>query len=376
MLTDIDELVSQIKQNHSVEESLPIDIFVGGQSTNELNVKFLFFQVFIECLLKLKANDQDQNELFQKLKDQYKKSPGEIENVNRFQKEYVSTKALWWYTKECFFYPTLNSVLRREDIHWIFLYRSYIFDIQQQLKMNQIKEIVQVYRGQKISKNEFDSLKKSVNQFISINSFFSTSTNRSQAIRFLNLDKPDEKVEKVLFEIEADPNIGKMKPFADISQLSYFPGEEEILFSIGSIFHLKKISQDPSKLFWTIEMIVASNDDNQLKDVLDYMKRKLGNKQIDLRTLANILLDMKKFDLAQQYLERMLKQLESNDHLHIDLYENLGKIALQLGHTNKADQWFSKLNQFLKQNPSASLLNLHGNTIHIQIFIFRKYFHF
>jgi len=123
-------------------------------------------------------------------------------------------------------------------------------------------------------------------------------------------------------------------------------------------------------------MIVASNDDNQLKDVLDYMKRKLGNKQIDLRILANILLDMKKFDLAQQYLERMLKQLESNDHLHIDLYENLGKIALQLGHMNKADQWFSKLNQFLKQNPSASLLNQHGNKIQIQIFIFRKYFHF
>ena len=191
MLTDIDELVSQIKQNHSVKESLPIDIFVGGQSTNELNVKFLFFQVFIECLLKLKANDEDQNELFQKLKDHYKKSPGgiknikEIKNINDFQKEYVSTKALWWYTKECFFYPTLNSVLRRKDIHWIFLYRSYIFDIQQQLKTNQIKEIVQVYRGQKISKNEFDSLKKSVNQFISINSFFSTSTNRSQAIGFL-----------------------------------------------------------------------------------------------------------------------------------------------------------------------------------------------
>ena len=242
--------------------------------------------------------------------------------------------------------------------------------------MNQIKEIVQVYRGQKISKNEFDSLKKSVNQFISINSFFSTSTNRSQAIEFLSLDEPDEKVEKILFEIEADPNIGKIKPFADITQLSYFPGEEEILFSIGSIFHLKKISQDPSKLFWTIEMIVASNDDNQLKDVLDYMKRKLGNKQIDLRILANILLDMKKFDLAQQYLERMLKQLESNDHLHIDLYENLGKIALQSGHTNKAEQWFSKLNQFLKQNPSAPLLNLHGITIHIEIFIFRKYFHF
>ena len=383
MLTDINELVSQIKQNHSVEESLPIDIFDGGQSTNEFNVKFLFFQVFIECLSKLKANDEDQNELFQKLKDQYKKFPGkiknikeQIENINDFEKEYVSTKALWWYTKECFFFPTLNSVLRRKDIHWIFLYRSYIFDIQQQLKTNQITEIVQVYRGQKMSKKEFDSLKKSVNQFISINSFFSTSTNRSQAIRFLDLDERDETVEKVLFEIEADPNIGKMKPFADISQLSYFPGEEEILFSIGSIFRLKKISQDPSKLFWTIEMIVASNDDNQLKDVLDYMKRKLGNKQIDLRTLANILLDMKKFDLAQQYLERMLKQLESNDHLHIDLYENLGKIALQLGHMNKANQWFSKLNQFLKQNPSALLLNLHGNKIHIEIFIFRKYFHF
>jgi len=54
VLIDIDELVAQIKKDHSIEkssdESLPINIFVGGQSTNELNVKFLFFQVFIECL--------------------------------------------------------------------------------------------------------------------------------------------------------------------------------------------------------------------------------------------------------------------------------------------------------------------------------------
>ena len=143
MLTDINELVSQIKQNHSVEESLPIDIFDGGQSTNEFNVKFLFFQVFIECLSKLKANDEDQNELFQKLKDQYKKFPGkiknikeQIENINDFEKEYVSTKALWWYTKECFFFPTLNSVLRRKDIHWIFLYRSYIFEDRKSTRLN------------------------------------------------------------------------------------------------------------------------------------------------------------------------------------------------------------------------------------------------
>ena len=359
ILTDIDQLVLQIKQNHFIEkqpeETLPIDIFVSGQSTNELNVKFIFFQVFLECLSKLKTNDEDKNELFQKLKDLYKDSEDEIENIDDFQSNYASAKALWWYTKECFFYPTLNAVLRRGDIHWIYLYRSYIFDIQQQLKLNQIEEIVKVYRGQKMSKRELNSLQKSVNQFISINSFFSTSSNRSQAIQFLN---PEENFEIVLFEIEANPNVGKMKPFADISKLSYFTHEEEILFSIGSIFHLKRISYDDTKQFWTIEMNLASNDDNDLKDVLDYMKKKIGHKQIDLRTFANILSDMKKFDLAEQYLERMLKQLEPDDHLHIDLYENLGKIALQLGQTSKADEWFSKLNQFLKRNPSASLLNL------------------
>ncbi len=354
-------MINKIKEDHQIEkqidEPFAINIFsVGGQSTSGLNGKFVFFQVLIDCLLKLKSTDEDKNELIQLLKYQYKENTKEIENINRFEKEYLSTKVLQWYTEECFFYKTLNSILRTENIHWMFLYRSYIFDLQQQLRQNQCKDILKVYRAQKISKDELDSLQNSLNQFISINSFFSTSTDRSKALSFFNLSKSTENIEKILFEIEANPNLVKTKPFANISKFSDFPDENEILFMIGSIFRLTNISFDKIQQNWIIQMTLASDEENDLREVLIYMQKQIGNKQTDLRILAKILSDMGKFDLAEKYLQRFLKQLSPDDHLRVDLYKDLAKVASQMGNYNKSTEWSQQLIRFFEQNPSAKLI--------------------
>ena len=111
----------RIEEDNKIDEPLAINIFfVGGQSTSDINGKFLFFQVLINCLLKLKSTDEDKNELIELLKYQYKDNIIELENIDRFEKEYSSNNALQWYTKECFFYRTLNLILPTENIHWMF----------------------------------------------------------------------------------------------------------------------------------------------------------------------------------------------------------------------------------------------------------------
>lgn len=176
-MTSLDELVSKITEDHriekKIEEPLAFNIFsTGGQSTTGLNGKFVFSQVLIDCLLRLKSTNDDQNEL---------------NHIKDFQRNYQSTDSLEWYSKECFFYKTLNSVLRTENIHWMFLYRSFIFDIQQQLQLHQLKQILHLYRTQIISNEELQNLNESVQQFISINSFFSTTLNYSKALSLRNL---------------------------------------------------------------------------------------------------------------------------------------------------------------------------------------------
>ncbi len=92
----------------------------------------------------------------------------ELRNIYEFENNYSSEKALWWYTRESFFYKTLNKALRTQNIHL----RSYINDIYDQLEKNYSNSALKVYRFQLISKDEFNHLLKNLGQFISINSFF------------------------------------------------------------------------------------------------------------------------------------------------------------------------------------------------------------
>ena len=358
IIVDLDELISTISNDYKIEtkieEPLAINIFsVGGKSTSGLNGKFVFSQVLIDCLLRLESTDQDRNELLQLLKQEYKGNTDELYNIKNFELKYQSNEALRWYTKESFFYRTLNSVLRTENIHFIFLYRSFIFDLQQQLQKYPPNKILTVYRAQIISKDELQQLKELINQFISVNSFFPTTLNHSKALYFFQSSKSIENTERILFKIQANPNISKIKPFANISHVSNFPYEEEVLFMIGSIFQLKNISFDKKNQCSIVEMILSSDDDNQLKQVLAHMKQQTKQRETNLRILATILSDMGRFDLAQTYLERFLKQILLNDSLRGDLYEDLATVASRSGNLDKSMEWHKKSIEFKHNHPNA-----------------------
>jgi hypothetical protein len=299
---------------------------ISGSSTGTVSGKFVFSQVLIECLLRLKSTKDDTNELIKHCKKVYEGNRFEMSNLREFQKQYSSDKAVWWYTRDTFFFKTLNAVLRTENIHMIFLFRAYIADIQKQLKTHQVKGSLRVYRGQLISKDELKTLQNSCGQFISINSFFSTSTEDEQARLFLNVPSIPENLEPAIFEIIADSKAAATKPFADIRSLSEFSGESEVLFMIGSIFRLNSINRSSDGKPWIIRMTLCSENDSELKNVLVHMKQQLGSGETSLRTLGKVLWEMGSLDLSVFYLTRLLDDLPPKDPLLSDLYEDLAKI--------------------------------------------------
>ncbi len=366
VISEIDELILRITEDHKmqkkVEEPLPINIFTtstdGGKSTTELNGKFVFFQLLIDCLLRLKYTQKDKNELINLCKTEYKGNHSELNNLRLFEEQYLSYNVLWWYTSETFFYKILNAALRTQDIHMIFLFRDFISDIQRELQCNQLKNPLQVYRSQLISTDELDGLKQNIGQFISINSFFSASTDRETAIFLLgDRNSPiDLKLVKVLFEIDADPEMVTTKPFADISGYSCFTSESEVLLMIGSIFRLKSINCNDDHV-WIIEMNLCSDNEFDLKQVLSHMKQKIGNGETNLQTLGKILWDMGKFDLAEKYLKRLINEYPLDGHLLASLYEDLGKIASQKHDYDMSMQWYRKSLQVKKPVISSSKSN-------------------
>ena len=154
--------------------------------------------------------------------------------------------------------------------------------------------------------------------------------------------------QRVLFEIDAFPDFNNKKPFASIS------GQEcEVLFTLGSIFRLNSIHSNNNQL-WTIHLTLCKDDEHHLKLVFDQMRAQNGSGETNLTKLAKFLSKMGKFDLAEKYYLRLIKEVPSDHPSLITLYEELDHIALQKGDFDQSLQWQQKLLSLKQQTDETT----------------------
>ncbi len=359
----MDELIVQIENDQKfrvkVEEQLSINIVSisgdTGVSTTKINGQFVFSQILIDYLLRMKSDERDKHELICLCEKEYNGNKNHLKLLREFQRDYSSDKVLRWYTRESFFYKILNKALRTQNIHILFLFRSYIYDIHCQLERYQCKRPLRTYRCQLISVDELCSLKNHIGQFISINSFFSTSIERPTALFYLGSGTAADNLQRVLFEIDADPRVVTTKHFADITSHSEFDSELEVLFMLGSTFRLTNIRRDDDNL-WIIQMKLCGDEEHDLKRVLVHLRNQNGRKETNLRSFSKFLLQMGKFDLAEKYCCRQIDELQPNDPLHITLYDDLSQIASHKGDLDASIQWSNKMLEMKMQiSPSNDI---------------------
>ncbi|CAF4570658.1 unnamed protein product [Rotaria socialis] len=272
----VDQILSDqtTRTRTKVDEMFSINIFNTKshqeKSTTGLNGQFVYSQLLIDRLLSMKPKTTDRNEFISLCKTYYKDNSSELSIIQEFENDYVPNRALWWYTRESFLYRLMNKSLRTQDIDLLFLFRFFIRDIHQQLQELQCSTPLRVYRGQVVSNDELETLKTSLGQFISMNSFLSTSLDRRLALSFLTSSTVSGDFQRVLFEIDLDPTLEGIKPFANITSNSFFADEQEVLIMLGSIFQLVKI--DYQDRVCIVQMTLCSDKDNSLKPIYDYMK--------------------------------------------------------------------------------------------------------
>lgn len=353
---------ADLKGLTKVKEPLSITVFDTGKSTTGVNGRFVFSQVLIDCLLRLKSHLQDIDELTSLFKSQYDGNDTSLNHIQEFRENYSSDQALWWYTRDSFYYRTLNQALRCQNIHMMFLYRTFITDMYGELHKHQSKRALQVYRSQLMTKEEVENLKQLIGQFISVNSFFSTTKDRSIALFLAGDPTESNPMEQVFFEIDADPKMAICQPFADITSLSQFTGESEVLFMAGSIFRLNGICRADDQR-WIIRMMLCSGDEHEFKDVIAHMKKQNGNGQTNLRIFGKILWQMGRLDLAETYLTRWLAQIPSDYLIISNLYEDLAQITSQKGDFDNSIQWRKKFISLKSQHQSNDTTQInHSST--------------
>ena len=348
----------QRKRLHAkVDEPLSISIFTTrtnvDQSTTKLNFKFIYHNLFLESLLRMKPTNKDKHELMIRCYELYKNNPSELAVVHEFDHEYQSNKALWWYTRETFLFRLLNKGLRTQNIDLLFCFRFFLSDLQKQIEDHQCQQRMEIYRAQLMSIEELNELKNSIGEYISINSFFSTSRDRNYALFLLGDLKSvyDDFHQKVLFQIDADPTHAGVKAFADISVESDFKNECEVLIMLGAVFRLENIYSTEQNI-WIIDLTLTNCDDCQLKNPID------PTKDIDLFTFGKLLHQMNKFDEAEKYFRRLLKEFANDVNQTSLCYYHIGRVYSSRRKPKDAIIWYDKTLKTMMEFGDFDKLNL------------------
>ena len=221
-----------------------------------------------------------------------------------------------------------------------------------------------VYRGQGLSQTNFDELQQTQGGLLAFNNFLSTSLDRAVAFAFAESIQYNPDMIGVLFQITIDLTI-QSSQFANVKEVSYYQGEDEILFSMHSIFRIEQIKPiDGYTRLWQVDLILTSDNDPQLHELTEYIRQETSPDAEGWHRLGNLLIKLGQLDKAEQVYDILLEQTIDEREIG-NIYHMSGLIKYYQRKNEDAVQYYEqsiKINQkFLSPTHSdlaASYSNL------------------
>ncbi|CAF1001911.1 unnamed protein product [Adineta steineri] len=224
--------------------------------------------------------------MFKECREYYQNNYSIIKQIDEFAQTYKPTNAIYEYTRDTFLYRIVNHALRTQNMKLITVFSPFIRDLHSQIydyhriyyrSNNQF--IRSVYRGQNLSPEQLNhliSIWKSNTSIITLTTFGSTTVDPDVALDFVPLE---DGLTACLFEIiitDSYNDYMKMmtrhvQVFANITSLSHFPQEQEVLFSLVTHFRIQHIAyrENRSDRPWvliTLELVTGAQDGRHFRD--------------------------------------------------------------------------------------------------------------
>jgi tetratricopeptide (TPR) repeat protein len=329
-------LETELKYYHA--RSPALNFFAQKQSAiRDLTydaASFLWFQLLQKVLMKTKYDANDMKQMLNYCRQHLARETQQQKfffEIAEFERTYKSTDAINWYTRQSFVYKLINRALRTEDVEALYIFRFYISDLCRQLAnehntfriQNEKSPIIKLYRGCRMHREELKKLQDTKDDLTSMNGFVSTSREKWVANQFLlHNSRRRNDVENVLWIIETDTRMDDII-FAYVAPFSQHSEEEEVIFNIGSVFRIKKITLDEETNIWHVEATATNAGSRAVSEYMELIRNEL-NETSEKVIFGTLLMDMGKYVTAQRYFQDLIEHSDKN---HPDLaafYYNLG----------------------------------------------------
>jgi len=349
-------VAQQCEQNAISISFVPISGDLSNKRLDQLDCSFMYTQILKEILFTIVFQQQHIKEFIDYCYEQFAGNAHEFNKVKQFEQKYHDKTPIWWYTWECFLYSMLNRALRLMDVDIIIKMGFFIGDLHRHIEKlhseqfgeHRISETLTLYRGQGLRKTDFDQMMNTKDGLISFNNFLSTSKDRDVSFTFAESNTGNPDLVGTLFVITVDPLISST-PFASIKDISYYNEENEILFSMHTVFRICDIKPigEVDRLY-QVNLTLTNDNDQDLRMLTDRIREETFPNSIGWNRLGQLLIKLGQFEKAQQVYEVLFGQsTNENDKAHI--YVQLGKAKNHLGQYDEAIACYEKSLEIYKK---------------------------
>ena len=162
LFNDFDSLLIELEHDLQVSKNELVQMRPIQQRDD---LDFVWHFLFFDLLFRIESQKAPEKELFfNELKLFYENNADELKYLLAFQRNYQSTKAFWWLTRQhTFLNQTLNKACRVKDYQFLSKFRFYLKDLY--FDMNRLQKQVEitnhpliVYRSQHINLKQIHKL--------------------------------------------------------------------------------------------------------------------------------------------------------------------------------------------------------------------------
>jgi tetratricopeptide (TPR) repeat protein len=314
-----------------------------GPNHDTLDSSFMYTQILKEILLTIDFDQGHFKEFLRYCREQFDGNDTELENIDKIEKEYRRHQPIWWYTYECFLYSMLNRALRLMEVDLITKMGFFLRDLHEHIATLHSEQYAgqshsdsfTVYRGQGLLQADFEQLQTTQGGLIAFNNFLSTSLDPNVSLDFARRTMNTSDKVGVLFVMKIDPSISAT-PFPNVKDASYFQGEEEILFSMHSVFRIGQVKQieTNNNRLWQVDLTLTGDHDPQLQELTKSMQETTEGPTGWFR-LGRLMMTVAQFDKAQQVFEMILDRT-TDEKEKGEIYYYLGWIKMDQGKYTEA----------------------------------------
>ena len=318
----------------------------------KMDLKFRLSQIYVDCLIRMPPTPTEQDEMVSFFQTKLHGQSESLSMLGAFKEGYSASSALNWLEIAPALFQIIEIAFKQANVSELIVLRPLIRDMKKQLEAQKCTSSVRVFCYERVSDEVLQELKRSDGQIIAFKSFLATDRLARTAQATQPSSSSPDLTHSVLFAIDANPEISGAQTFGTIEPPNTKGENRRVLFMIGSLFKITKITEEKDGTTHISMTPCADENQDRTKAMIDSMKSQYidANGATNMMGLHRLLCDiggsLNEASLMKQGEESLREYCnQSTAEPSMDLvrcYDTLGKSDFAANQLDQSLKWHEK----------------------------------